>query len=191
MPRVRDDSKIDAIFNATLKLVLKTGFNGLKMADVAKAAKVATGTLYIYFKNKEQLINQLYLEIKTAKMKKLMQAYDARKPYAAVFKDLWLEYLHISLQEPEKMIFIEQFTHSSYLSGQVKKQADKLLASLEQFIQEGIKSKLVKELPVQLILGQLLGPINEMVKLHHDQRIKMTASLQQRAFEMAWQSVKA
>jgi AcrR family transcriptional regulator len=49
MSRPRDENKIEVIYEATLKLVLETGFNGLKMADVAKAANLATGTLYIYF----------------------------------------------------------------------------------------------------------------------------------------------
>ena len=47
MARPKDENKINTIYEATLKLVLKTGFNGLKMADVAKAAKLATGTLNI------------------------------------------------------------------------------------------------------------------------------------------------
>ena len=45
MSRPKDETKIEAIFEATLKLVQKSGFNGLKMADVAKAAGMATGTL--------------------------------------------------------------------------------------------------------------------------------------------------
>ncbi len=61
MPRSKDETKVIAIFDATLSVVMKTGFNGLKMADVAKKAGLATGTVYLYFKNKEALINALYL----------------------------------------------------------------------------------------------------------------------------------
>ncbi|MFM7485318.1 MAG: TetR/AcrR family transcriptional regulator, partial [Cytophagales bacterium] len=76
MARPRDENKIEPIYEATLRLVLKTGFNGLKMADVAKAAKLATGTLYIYFKNKEVLINELYSHLKKSKMAKMLEVFD-------------------------------------------------------------------------------------------------------------------
>ncbi|MBK7429323.1 MAG: helix-turn-helix transcriptional regulator [Saprospiraceae bacterium] len=39
---------------------MKSGYTDLRMADVAKEAGMATGTLYIYFKNKEELINTLF-----------------------------------------------------------------------------------------------------------------------------------
>jgi hypothetical protein len=50
---------------------------------------------------------------------------------------------------------------------------------------------LVKKLPVQLLLSQLMGPINECVKLHYDQTLKMSASLKEELFHMAWNSIKA
>ena len=68
MPRVKDESKIEAIYNATLALVLKSGFAELNMAAVAKEAGIATGTIYTYFKNKETLINQLFLHLKEEKV---------------------------------------------------------------------------------------------------------------------------
>lgn len=191
MARPRDESKIEAIYEATLKLVLETGFNGLKMADVARAANLATGTLYIYFKNKEVLINELYYHLKKNKTLKMLEAFDAKDPFVVAFKKLWLNYLTISLAEPERMKFIEQYTHTSYLTKKTKQQSDQLLQPLEEFLANGIKQGLVKKLPVQLLLSQLMGPINECVKLHYDQTLKITSRLKEELFEMAWNSIKA
>jgi hypothetical protein len=44
---------------------------------------------------------------------------------------------------------------------------------------------------VELLLSQLLGPINETVKLHYDQTLKITPSLKEELFQMAWNSIKA
>lgn len=191
MARPRDESKIEAIYDATLKLVLETGFNGLKMADVAKAANIATGTLYIYFENKEVLINELYYHLKRNKTLKLLEVFDQRDPFPVAFKKLWMNYLMISLEEPERMRFIEQFTHTSYLTKKTKQQSDLLLKPLEDFLQAGIKKGLVKKLPVQLLLSQLMGPIIETVKLQYDQALKLTPKLREELFEMAWKSIKA
>lgn len=190
MARPRDESKIEAIYEATLKLVLETGFNGLKMADVAKAAKLATGTLYIYFKNKEVLINELYYHLKKNKTLKILEVFDEKDSFPVAFKKLWMNYLSISLAEPERMQFIEQYTHTSYLTKKTKQQGDQLVKPLEDFLASGMRQGLVKKLPVQLLLSQLIGPINESVRLHYDQTLKMTSSLKEELFQMAWSSIK-
>jgi len=188
--RHRDETKIEAIYEATLLLVLETGFNGLKMADVAKEAGFATGTLYIYFKNKEVLINELYFHLKKNKTLKMLEVFDTSDSFLVAFKKLWMNYLIISLQEPERMRFIEQFTHTSYLTKKTKQQSDLLLKPLEDFLTVGIKQGLVKKLPVQLLLSQLMGPINESVKLQYEKTLKLTATLKEDMFKMAWSSIR-
>ena len=190
MARHRDETKIEAIYEATLRLVLETGFNGLKMADVAKEAGFATGTLYIYFKNKEVLINELYFHLKKNKTLKMLEVFDTSDSFLVAFKKLWMNYLIISLEEPERMRFIEQFTHTSYLTKKTKQQSDLLLKPLEDFLTVGIKQGLVKKLPVQLLLSQLMGPINESVKLQYDKTLKLTATLKEDMFKMAWSSIR-
>lgn len=190
MARHRDETKIEAIYEATLRLVLETGFNGLEMADVAKEAGFATGTLYIYFKNKEVLINELYFHLKKNKTLKMLEVFDTSDSFLVAFKKLWMNYLIISLQEPERMRFIEQFTHTSYLTKKTKQQSDLLLKPLEDFLTVGIKQGLVKKLPVQLLLSQLMGPINESVKLQYDKTLKLTATLKEDMFKMAWSSIR-
>ena len=49
------------ILNASLKLFVENGFHGTSTAEISKSAGVATGTLFHYFKTKEELINRLYL----------------------------------------------------------------------------------------------------------------------------------
>ena len=60
--RCKDESKVDAIYKATLTLVKDRGLAGITMCDISKEASIATGTLYIYFKNKDELIKALFTE---------------------------------------------------------------------------------------------------------------------------------
>lgn len=190
MSKPKDERKIAAIYEATLKLVLKTGFNGLKMADVAKAAKLATGTVYIYFKNKDVLINNLFLYLKTVKTAEVLKAYDPNDTFDDAFRKMWYSYLDISLREPERMLFIEQFAHTSYLTKKTKQQGDQLLEPLAKFIRVGINNKKLRNLPTDIIVSQMLGPIYEMVKLEKDGTLKLTRSQKAALFEMAWHAVK-
>ena len=53
-------NKKERIFDAAHDILAEQGFHGLSIAMVAKQAKVATGTIYRYFSDKEDLIRQLY-----------------------------------------------------------------------------------------------------------------------------------
>lgn len=190
MPKPRDEAKIEAIFQAALKVVLKEGYAGLKMKDVAAEAGMATGTLYIYFTNKEELINELFVHLKTAKTQRLMAAYDPADPFPVTFKKLWISYLDITLSEPERTIFIEQFARSPYLTEASRKVSDQLLKPIADILDWGIRQHLVQDLPTELLISQLLGPVYEMVKLHHDGKIELTPSRKEQCFQMAWNAVR-
>lgn len=189
MARPKDDKKIEAIFEATLKLVQKSGFNGLKMADVAKAAGMATGTLYIYFKNKDVLINELFLSLKRSKTSRMMQGYREDDSFEKNFRTLWFNYLELSLTEPERMLFIEQFAHTSFLTKKTKQQGDQLLEPLISFLETGMQKKIIRKLPVAILLSQLMGPIYEVIKAQQAKEQALTAAQKEGMYEMAWRSV--
>lgn len=56
MARTATPGRQDAILDAALYLFAKKGYSGTTMADIAKQARVATGTLYLYFGDKEQVL---------------------------------------------------------------------------------------------------------------------------------------
>src|SRR6185312_4569273 len=107
--REKDPNKLEAIFKAALKLVQREGFTALKMSDVAKDAGIATGTVYVYFESKEDLINQLYLELKKRNAEELLNGYNPKAPFMACFEKVWHNYIRTQLQEPEAAAFLEQY----------------------------------------------------------------------------------
>ena len=67
------------ILDASLKLFVERGFHGTSTAEIAKKAGVATGTLFHYFKTKEELINSLYFHSKESMLNEIKGSYDDRK----------------------------------------------------------------------------------------------------------------
>ena len=63
--RIKDENKQEAIRQATIKLVNEIGFASCSVSKIAKEADVSPATLYIYYKNKEDLIVSTYIDIKT------------------------------------------------------------------------------------------------------------------------------
>lgn len=52
--------KYQRIVHAAIKVFSQKGFFHAKVADVAKAADVADGTIYLYFKNKDDLLISIF-----------------------------------------------------------------------------------------------------------------------------------
>lgn len=52
--------KREAILRAAIKVFARTGYFNSKVADVAAAAGVADGTVYLYFKSKDEILHSIF-----------------------------------------------------------------------------------------------------------------------------------
>jgi AcrR family transcriptional regulator len=77
--RLRDENKRKLIVQTAAKLFSEQPFNKVRLDDVAEAAGVGKGTVYIYFKNKEELYYSLEYE-NFAKLVESLRARLAQEP---------------------------------------------------------------------------------------------------------------
>lgn len=52
----KNDDKFNKILNAAIHIIANKGFHDTKVKDIAKLAEVASGTVYNYFTNKEEIL---------------------------------------------------------------------------------------------------------------------------------------
>src|SRR5262245_36278222 len=57
--RIRN-GKHEAILRAAAKVFAQSGYFNAKVSDVARSAGVADGTVYLYFKNKDDLLTSIF-----------------------------------------------------------------------------------------------------------------------------------
>ena len=103
-----------AIRRALRNLVAERGFHGASMGAVAKAAGVATGTAYVHYESKEELVYATYLEIKA----ELSGAVPANFAESAEAQERWRHILTKSYdflsEEPERARFLSQLEESPF-----------------------------------------------------------------------------
>jgi TetR/AcrR family fatty acid metabolism transcriptional regulator len=58
--RVKGGDKRERILDAAVRVLAKRGFHSTRISEVAKAAGVADGTIYLYFKSKDELLVSLF-----------------------------------------------------------------------------------------------------------------------------------
>ncbi|MGQ3014912.1 MAG: TetR/AcrR family transcriptional regulator [Flavobacteriales bacterium] len=190
MTRTKSGDKKQAIFDATLRCVLRTGFGGLKMAAVAKEARVATGTVYLYFRNKEDLINALLLHVKAEIHTAMMQDVETDDPFFTAFKKSMINYIDFCYGSPEKMIFIEQFYRSSYLYPETAAEIEQLALPVLNMLRSARNEMLIKDIDRELMLRQLLGASNEIIKYCIDSGRPITKLLREQILDMLWSSIR-
>jgi TetR/AcrR family fatty acid metabolism transcriptional regulator len=69
----RTNNKKELIIEAAIRVFAKKGFYNAKVSDVAKMAGVADGTIYLYFKNKDDLLISLF----ETKMEEILQHFSS------------------------------------------------------------------------------------------------------------------
>jgi TetR/AcrR family transcriptional regulator, fatty acid metabolism regulator protein len=62
MPEVNHNKKHKRILDAAVKIFAKKGFHNSRIAEVASEAGVASGTIYLYFKNKDDILIKVFEE---------------------------------------------------------------------------------------------------------------------------------
>lgn len=190
MARKKDPDKVYRLYDAALQLIKTHGFQSLTMAQVAKAAGVATGSIYTYFSGKEELINALYLHLKLEKMQNMLKVFDPEQSFIVNFKNLWRQYFLISLNEPDKMLFIEQYTYSPLLTDGTRVESDRLLTPLINLLAQAKADQLVKDMPPELMLQHLMGGTLDVVKFFINQQKQVSETEINHCFELTWSSIK-
>ena len=57
--RVKEGNKREDIIKAAIKVFAKNGFHNAKISKIAEVANVAAGSVYLYFKSKEDILYQI------------------------------------------------------------------------------------------------------------------------------------
>src|SRR5580692_3285504 len=101
MARIKSPGKRAAILRAAAREIAQAGL-GAPTAKIASRAGVAAGTLFTYFPTKEQLLNELYLELKGEAYARLNDKFPGNGSLEHRARHLWSSYLDWAIQFPEK-----------------------------------------------------------------------------------------
>jgi AcrR family transcriptional regulator len=181
------------ILAAALQLFVAFGFHGTPTSKIAAQAGVSNGTLFHYYKTKEELVVALYNDIKANLAAYLAAQISGADSLETRFKKSFVHSLYWALENQEQFYYIQQFHFSPHLA----KISPEVIAEQSrihlQLITEGIEAKLLKPLPVEflftLVSSQVYGVYQYLTApaFPVDQR----KAVIEEAFSLLWQMIKA
>ena len=120
MARPRSEDQRAAILEAATEAVAALGVSA-PTAQIAKGAGVAEGTLFTYFANKDELLNRLYLELKTDLRDAVITGYPAGKNLVERSRHFWDRYIGWGSAHPLKLKAVRQLAVSDRITEETKK----------------------------------------------------------------------
>ena len=188
--RLKDETKIEAIYRATLTLVKERGLAGITMSDISKAANIGTGTLYIYFKNKDELIKALFIECRQKSVQQYFSGIDPEAPFEERIHKMFTNIIHYKMKFFEVSAFLEQSYHSPFVCITDLKKKQKALDPLFQLVEDGIRLKKLKNIGADLIVSYMFGIIHEIVKKSYFSNKKFSAETIEELYTLFWDGVR-
>jgi len=166
MARPRSDDKRQRILQAAVKVFARKGYHGARVSEIAQKARVADGTIYLYFRNKEDIIVSLFDEVMrehlVEKRERLEDLPDAPARLLAIARhhlellggnrDLAVVF-QVELRQSTQ--FMERFT-ASWLQD--------YFVLIARVLEEGQREgSLRADLPVKVVTKAFFGALDEMV----------------------------
>ncbi|MCU0324159.1 MAG: TetR/AcrR family transcriptional regulator [Spirosomaceae bacterium] len=191
--RTKDEEKERLILESALSIIAKTGLAGLRMSDLAKEAKLATGTVYIYFKDKDQLVRKLYLYLMRTTTSDLSSGIQPDDSIKSKIKKISHNYLLDSILKPQKSIFFEQYFRSPFFheTESVLNEEDQILQPIYQLVLEGQRQDIIKKVNPDLIVTIVCGMLESVAKTAVYTDKIVSDSEWELIFGIVWDAIKS
>lgn len=189
------ESKRAVILKAALKLFAQNGFHSAPVSKLAPLAGIGVGSIYRYFKNKEDLIHCVYQDVDQSLQKAITASYSTslsdRDQYIQLIKNLVL-YLH---SHPREFKFLEQYYCSPYgikkKRGKFSKGENEGDSSLFIHLFCGEKEATIKKLPLPVYQALTFGPVIYFLRDSMSGFVTLDESIVQTLAESCWNAIKA
>ena len=158
--------KHEKILRAAIKVFAKNGFHNSKISQIAKEAGVADGTIYLYFKNKDDILIRLFeekLDEIIAELKKdLEKADDAKEKFVIFIRK------HLSTIESNRnlaeVISVELRQSHKFMKEYHPEKFGEYLNILSQIIREGKEAGIFRSAIMPgIIKRSIFGALDEML----------------------------
>jgi len=162
MEMVREDtrSKQKAIIEAARDIFAKKGYEETTIAEIAEAAGVAVGTVYLYFRNKREIYISTSLNLMVLHAAVIEDPRLATLPFEQVPRAIIEATFHIS-HENIRLMSLFQVDIQSREEIQLHKAADNVITNaLDNFLRQAIAQGQLAPFDTQMYAKIIFGLVN-------------------------------
>ena len=162
---------------------------GASTAKIAKGANLAEGTLFTYFATKNDLLNELYIELKGEVYRRI----NANFPHEAALRQrarhVWIEHLHWAIERPEERKVSLQLNVSDVVTEATRQRIGSQRDAVAQTMSEVATRGAFKDLPPGFA-SSAMAAMQDAVMDTVARKPRQKAMLIEQGFEAFWRMAK-
>lgn len=188
--RTRNENKIEQVRQKAIEMLVKEGLNGFSMQKLAKAANVSPATLYIYYKDKDDLIIRIGQQEGERMTEATLKDFNPAMPFREGLKVQWTNRSAFWINNPLSYNFFELLRSSPY--------CDQVFSSIQvsfgkvmgEFVHNAIRNNQLVSVPVEVYWSIAFAPLHNLVRFHNEGRslgstkFKLTDELMWQTFDL-------
>lgn len=182
--------KRNALVKATIELVNNSGFHATPMSKIAKMANVSPATIYLYFENKQDLVNQTYIDVKAKYTDYAFATFDKKMAVKEGFKLIWYRIADFKLKECENAMFLAQCDNTPMIDELSRQEGIKHLQPLLDLWTRGKKEGIIKSMSDYLLYAYAINPLSFLMISQKRGAFTLNKTHLEEAYQSAWNSIK-
>lgn len=158
--------KYEQIIEAAVKVIAENGYHHAQVAKIAKEAGVADGTIYLYFKNKEDILISLFEEKMGSFVEKIRdELVNSATPDEKLLILVEMHFKQLAANHPLAIVTqVELRQSNSILRIKINEILKGYLSLIDEILVEGKESGYFsEELDVRIARQMIFGTLDEIV----------------------------
>lgn len=185
-----DQLKIDRIHKATMDIVYSEGFDNISLRQVAQIAKVSSGTPYVYYKDKQDLLTNLCYICLDYVSEGLQDSINS----AATLKEKLYECIYDMVRKfcdvPLMVKYIIKFRYNAELfTEEAKEHYSAIDLPLDTLCREAIASGQAKTSDLALMRAMLYAPVIRLFDMYEGREDQFDPNLYAECIRLSVDSV--
>ncbi|MGB8954422.1 MAG: TetR/AcrR family transcriptional regulator [Tumebacillaceae bacterium] len=163
----KNNEKYEAILNAAVKVIGQAGYHNAPISKIAREAGVADGTVYLYFKNKEDILISILRETIGTIVDRIQEDWASveKRPVEALQRIVSV-YFHMLGTNPDLAMFTQ--VHLRQSNAEMRKQIGDIIRPyyriIDSVIEMGVETEVFRDgMDRRIARRMIFGTMDETV----------------------------
>ena len=154
MARPKSENKRNAIMSAAIQVIVSQGLSA-PTATIAKQAELSNGSLFNYFETKADLLNQLYIELKSEMATAALGGLPANTNIREQLLYVWSHWLLWAASCPEKRRALVHLGVSNDITTESRQAANEAFSGIKKLLEEGVEKGPMRDAPLGFVVSMV------------------------------------
>lgn len=194
--RVRDEEKVQLVKQKALESLVRDGFEGFSMNKLAKACGISVATLYIYYKDKDDLIISIGQEEGDKMGDAMINGLDPKASFEEGMRIQWQNRYAYIVANPFAYLFFEQLRTSTYQVKFLESFMKKFKSVISEFMHNVVANGEINAMPLEVFWSVAYAPLYSLIRFDREGKsvsgkpFQMTEKVLWQTFDLVIKALK-